>query len=72
MRKIHIFILRLVTTTDEPQRLRGAVRALNDDREYTFVNDQSLLDLLHQMCPTSEPCLLQDQRETTEERGGRG
>ncbi len=50
MRKIHVFVLRMVTNSDEPQRLRGAVRPLVDDEEHVFINGQSLLTLLRRMC----------------------
>ena len=49
MRKVQTLILRLLLNPDEPQALRGAIRAVADDEEHTFADGQSLLDLLHQM-----------------------
>lgn len=49
MRKIQTFILRLLLNPDEPQALRGAIRAAADDEEHTFTDGQSLLDLLYRM-----------------------
>ena len=54
MRKIHVFVLRLVTNSDEPQRLRGAVRPLVDGEEHAFINGRCLLTLLRRMCQAPE------------------
>ena len=53
MRKIQTFILRLLTNTDETQTLRGAVRAVADDEEQTFADEQALLALLRRMGHTT-------------------
>ena len=54
MRKIHVFVLRLLSNTDDPERLRGAVRHLADDNEHVFVDGHSLLALLKQMSCAAE------------------
>ena len=49
MRKIQTFVLRLLKNTDEPHKLRGVIQPIDDDEEYPFSDEQSLLTLLRQM-----------------------
>jgi len=49
MRMIHTFVLRLLVDTDDPQALRGALRAVGGAEEHTFADGQTLLALLRQM-----------------------
>lgn len=49
MREIHTFVLRLLVDTDEPQTLRGVLRAVADDEEHPFTDEQALLALLYGM-----------------------
>ena len=49
MRITLTFILRLLVDTDNPQALRGVIRAVSGAEEHTFANWQSLLVLLRQM-----------------------
>ena len=66
-KKIHVFVLRLVTTPEEPERLRGAVRSLADEEEHPFVSGASLLDILHRMNTPGETHLVHDPIEAAEE-----
>jgi hypothetical protein len=49
MRTIQTYILRLLVDTEEPLTVRGAIRAVADDEEQTFVDGQALLTLLHRI-----------------------
>lgn len=49
MRTIKTYILRLLVDTDEPQVLRGTVRAVAGDDEHPFADGPSLLTLLRQI-----------------------
>lgn len=54
MREIRTFILRLLVDSGEPRALRGKLRAVADDDEKSFVDEQSLLLLLHETGQTTE------------------
>ncbi|MEA3334857.1 MAG: hypothetical protein U9R25_03040 [Chloroflexota bacterium] len=49
MREIQTFVLRLLVDTDEPHALRGVLRAVVDDEEHSFTDEESLLPLLLRM-----------------------
>ena len=49
MRTIRTFILRLLEDTDDPQALRGMIRAIAGAEEHTFADGPTLLALLLQM-----------------------
>jgi hypothetical protein len=48
MHTLHTFILRLMTDTDNPERLRGALQPLAEDNVYPFADEYALLGLLRQ------------------------
>lgn len=56
MRVLKTFILRMLIDSETPHVLRGAVRAVADDEEYTFTDGQALLALL---CEISQAALRQ-------------
>jgi hypothetical protein len=49
MRTTLTFVLRLLVDTDDPQALRGALRAVGGAEEHTFADGQALLAQLRQM-----------------------
>lgn len=64
MREIRTFILRLLIDTDSPQTLRGVLRAVAQDEEYSFNSEQSLRALLHRLSQTNdEPSQACDNKE---------
>jgi hypothetical protein len=55
MRSIHVFVLRLLSNTDDPDGLRGVLRPLDDDNDYAFADGQSLMTLLKHMSHAPHP-----------------
>jgi hypothetical protein len=53
MRTIQTYILRLLLDTEDPHTVRGVIRAVADDEEQPFADDQALLILLHRMSERS-------------------
>ncbi len=49
MRILKTFVLRLLIDSETPTTLRGAIRAIANDEEYTFTDGQTLLALLQQI-----------------------
>lgn len=63
MRTTFTFVLYLLIDTDEPARLRGALRPVVNEAEYSFSDEQGLLDLLHQMTSCANTMTLDEQPE---------
>lgn len=61
MRKISVFVLRLVIDSEQPHRLRGAIRLLSNDADYPFINGASLLNLLRQLSTDSSSIELDEK-----------
>lgn len=53
MRTVRTFILRLLVDEDDPQALRGALRAVSQGQEYPFADERAFLDLLYRMIQPS-------------------
>jgi hypothetical protein len=51
MRTTRSFVLRLMFDPDEPQALRGTLRAVDDEAEQTFADERQLVQLLHELQP---------------------
>ena len=48
MRTTRTFILRLLVDSEEPARIRGALRPVAHDEELAFSEEQSLLSLIRE------------------------
>ncbi len=68
MRTIHTFILRLLVDTVERQAIHGVIRAVADDNELAFTDEQSLLALLRRMSGCMAPT--HDENDTLPTRSG--
>jgi hypothetical protein len=57
MRTIQTFVLRLLTSSDEPQVLRGLLQVVANGEEQPFNSGAALLALLRQMAgnPPAQP-----------------
>lgn len=70
MRTIQTFVLRLLTTSEEPQTLRGTIHAVSSGEEQPFTDGPALLALLRRMVnATPERVCDVDAREGEEEKG---
>ncbi len=49
MRTIRVFVLRLLTDAGEPGSLRGSLRSVSNDAEYSFTDAQTLLRALTEL-----------------------
>jgi hypothetical protein len=54
MREIRTFVLRLLVDSNEPDALRGVLRAVAGDEELFFADEETLVALLHQVGRPSE------------------
>ena len=54
MRSTQTFILRLLVDTDDPKRLRGAIRSIIQGEDRPFADDAALLSLLRSLMDESE------------------
>ena len=54
MRSTQTFILRLLVDTEDPKRLRGAIRSVIDGEERPFSGDAALLSLLHTLADDTQ------------------
>lgn len=70
MRTIWTFVLRVLVDSEEPGALRGSVRCVSDDGEYTFSNATVLLELLHHLvtAPLALPPSETDENQAPEQR----
>ncbi len=65
MRRILVFVLRVLLDSDTPETLRGSVVLVPEGQPRQFTSEQALLEVLAEM---TRPCSEQDP----EQKGGNG
>jgi hypothetical protein len=69
MRNTHSFLLRLLIAPDCPHILRGTLHVVATSHDYTFADEQALLDLLHRLstCSVAKVCAPAEDGGTVED-----